>query len=153
IVSGKIAQSVNLTNTSQLVSVTDSTSLNLNGPFTVAAWVNLSSLPSANKYPNIVAKLNTASGNYGYGLFWNSTGIAGIIGSGTPSWSLTPVYTPAVGAWNHYAVVFDGTYLSLYVNGAYYSQTPAAAPASTATVPVKMGPHYSNPGTYGVMNG
>src|SRR5262249_44749576 len=57
------------------------------------------------------------------------------------------------GVWNHYVSVFDGTNLTLYVNGAQYSQVAATAPGSTATVPIKMGPHYSNPATYGVVNG
>src|SRR5206468_1714463 len=47
----------------------------------------------------------------------------------------------------------DGTYLKLYVNGVFSSQTAAAAPADTTGIPVKMGLHYSNPATYGYISG
>src|SRR5262249_4653919 len=48
--------------------------------------------------------------------------------------------------------VFDGSMLTLYVDGAVISQVTATAPGSTPGIPVKMGPHYSNPGAYGVIN-
>jgi hypothetical protein len=101
-----------------------------------------------------VAKLSSPSSCYGYGLSWNGSSVVGIIGSGTPSWTTTagsPV--PAVGTWNHYAAVFDGAVLKLYVNGAFYTQTAASAPADTAGVPLKIGAHYSNPSVYGYING
>ena len=154
IMPGKLGQAVSLTNLSQLVNVPDSASLNITGPFTVAAWVNFSALPGAGRYPSIVAKLYDLSGHdYGYGLIWNGTGVIGMIGTGGAAWTQTSAYTPAVGVWNHYASVFDGVNLKLYVNGVLYSQVAAAAPGSTATIPVKMGPHYSNPTTYGFVNG
>jgi hypothetical protein len=78
IVTGKIGQAVNLTTTSQFVNVLDSTSLNLMGPFTVAAWVQFNSLPAAGKYPSVVAKLSSPSAYYGYGMYWNGAGVAGI---------------------------------------------------------------------------
>src|SRR5439155_10077672 len=53
----------------------------------------------------------------------------------------------------HYVAVFDGSILKLYVNGALYSQTAATAPGDTTGIPVKMGAHYSNPSTYGYING
>src|SRR5207247_7388185 len=115
IVAGRIAQAVNLDGVTDLVSAPDSANLNITGPFTVSAWVNFNSLPSSGKYPNIVAKLNSPSSCYGYGLFWSGTGVSGIIGSGSPSWTIAgPGYTPAVGAWNHYVVVFDGANMLLY---------------------------------------
>src|SRR5262249_40391602 len=140
IVPGRTNQAVNLDGISDLVSVSDSANLNIKGPFTVSAWVNFKSLPSSSQYPNIVAKLNSPSSCYGYGLYWSGSGVSGIIGSGSPSWtSAGPGYTPAVGAWNHYVVVFDGANLMLYVNGSFFSQTPASAPGDTTGVPVKMG--------------
>ncbi len=153
IVNGKIAQAVNLDGVSGLVNVPNSTSLNITGPFTVAAWVNFNALPSPGKYPSVVAKLTSPSGYYGYGLFWNGSGVSGIIGPGSAQWYIPSPHTPTVGAWNHYAAVFDGTYLKLYVNGVFYSQVAAAAPGNTTGVPVKIGPHYSNPGSYGYLNG
>src|SRR5262249_49804973 len=129
--------------------VPDSASLNIKGAFTVAVWANFNTLPSASQYPNIVAKLSSPASCYGYGIYWSGSGVSGIVGSGSPSWtSAGPGYTPAAGVWNHYAVVFDGANLKLYVNGALYSQTTSSAPGDTAGIPVKMGAHYSNPTTY-----
>jgi len=122
IVTGKIGQGVNLTDSSQLVNVLDSASLNLTGPFTVAAWVQFNSLPSVGRYPSVVAKLSSPSAYYGYGMYWNGTGVAGIVGPGSANWYTTSPYTPAAGTWHHYASVFDGTYLKLYVDGTPYSQ-------------------------------
>jgi hypothetical protein len=153
IVTGKIGQSVNLTTASQLVNVLDSASLNLMGPFTVAAWVQFNSLPGAGKYPSVVAKLSSPSAYYGYGMYWNGAGVAGIVGPGSARWYTTSPYTPTAGTWHHYASVFDGTYLKLYIDGTLYSQVASTAPGSTAGTPVKMGPHYSNPASYGVVNG
>ena len=150
---GKVGQAVILTNISQSVSVADSATLNLRGPFTVASWVNFSALPGPGKYPNVVAKLSSPAGYYGYGMFWNGSGVAGIIGPGSSTWYTTSPYVPTAGVWNHYVTVFDGTNLRLYVNGTQYSQVAATAPGSTATIPIKMGPHYSNPSAYGVING
>src|SRR5207302_8783172 len=98
IVPGKTNQAVKLDGVSDLVSVPDSANLNIKGPFTVAAWVNLASVPSSGQYPNVVAKLTSPSSTYGYGLFWNGSGVAGIIGSGSPSWSITsPSSAPMAG--------------------------------------------------------
>ncbi len=154
IVPGKTNQAVSLDGSSGLVAVPDSPGLNITGPFTAAAWVNLNTLPGLTQYPVVVGKLSSPSSCYGFGIGWNGSGMVGIVGSGLPSWTVTPVTpAPAVGAWNHYAVVFDGTLLKLYLNGALYSQTSASAPASTAGSPVKMGAHYSDPSVYGYING
>jgi hypothetical protein len=153
VVPGKIAEAIDLTDASQCVDVSDSTNLNLIGSFTVAAWVNFSSLPSPGQYPNVVAKLASPAGYYGYGLFWNGTGVSGIIGPGSAMWYTTAPYIPSPGTWYHFVSAFDGTYLRLYVNGAQYAQVAATAPGSTANIPIKIGPHYSNPTAYGVIKG
>jgi hypothetical protein len=86
-------------------------------------------------------------------MLWDGSGVAGIIGPGSAMWHITSSYTPAVGVWNNYAVVFDGSSLSLYINGAVYSQVPAAAPGDTAGVPVLIGRHYSDPISFGYFGG
>src|SRR5262249_60257206 len=114
--------------------------LNLTVPFPVPGWVTFNFCPVAGQYPNFVANLNTPAGYYGYGMFWNGTGVSAIIGPGSAKWYTTSAYIPAAGAWNHFVSVFDGTNLKLYVNGVQYSQVAASAPGSTATIPIKMGP-------------
>jgi hypothetical protein len=154
IVPGKTNQAVSLDGYSGSVSAADAANLNITGPFTVATWINFNALPGFSQYPSIVAKLSSPSSCYGYGISWNGSGVVGILGSGSPSWTVTagsPV--PVVGAWNHYAVVFDGSVLKLYVNGALHTQTAASAPASSSGAPIKMGAHYSNPSVYGFVNG
>jgi hypothetical protein len=154
IVPGKTNQAVNLDGNSGIVTAPDSPNVNVTGAFTVAAWVNFNALPGSGQYPSIVGKLSSPSSCYGYGLSWNGSGVVGIIGSGFPSWTTTAGSPPpAIGTWNHYAAVFDGTVLKLYVNGALATQTAASAPAGTVGVPVKMGAHYSNPSVYGYLNG
>ena len=71
IVPGKANQAVKLDGISDLVSVPDSASLNIKGPFTVAAWINFAALLGSSQYPNVVAKLTSPSSNYGNGLYWN----------------------------------------------------------------------------------
>src|SRR5262249_10508725 len=106
---GKIARAIALTNASDLVSVPDSASLNLTGAFTTSAWVNFNPLPGYGQYPNVVAKLTSPSVYSGFGLFWNSSGVSGIIGPGTSHWYVTAPYRPTAGTWHHYVTTFDGT--------------------------------------------
>ena len=154
VVPGKTNQAISLDGYSGAVTAPDAASLNMTGPFTVATWVNFNTLPAFSQYPSIVAKLTSPSSCYGYGISWNGAGVIGIIGSGSPSWTVTPASpAPVVGAWNHYAAVFDGSVLKLYVNGALHSQTVATAPASSSGAPIKMGAHYGNPSVYGFVNG
>ncbi|MFH0908189.1 MAG: LamG-like jellyroll fold domain-containing protein [bacterium] len=101
--------------------------------FTVEAWVRPATISPANEV--IVEKSHVYSGTFGYRVLANFR--LGITNNGRPyvAYNNTAGDTaPAVGAqqfalaanqWAHLAGVFDGTNLTLYVNGVFAGSTPS----------------------------
>lgn len=99
----------------------NSTPLNLSGgAYTIEGWINPSGIYVNDGQPNGLQGYNNIVGKRGYGtnaawVVYLNTG-NGYIGffNGTNYQSTT---TPTAGVWNHFAAVFDGTNISLYLNG------------------------------------
>jgi hypothetical protein len=114
---------------SQYVTVPDTASLRLGaggGSWTVATWVNLTTVPGAGLVYSLVNKDNPAAGDSDYQLLVNN----GVFGAGL-GWTVlfdqggghhytNLAVTMNAGTWYHLAGVWDGTAknLYLYVNGA-----------------------------------
>ena len=121
---------------SDCATVFESASLPLAGSWTVSAWVSLASIPASGQAYALVVKPN-AFAQHNYALFLDH----GYLGNPNLSWVATfqdvsgtswpSAVTDAVTAntWYQVAGVWDGTRLTLYVNGtARSSTTPGAVP-------------------------
>lgn len=107
------------------VTVDTSPLLNLGGSFTISAWVNPQSSQSAE--PTLVAK--EVPGGLPYVLYAQGSGGVGpnayaMIGS-TYHQSAAPNRLPA-NTWSHLAATYDGSVLSVYVDGVLASSQPVS---------------------------
>jgi hypothetical protein len=101
--------------------VANSTPLNLSGgSYTIEGWINPSGIYVNDGVANGLTGYNNIVGKRGYGtnaawVVYLNTG-NGYLGffNGTNYQSTT---TPTAGVWSHFAAVFDGTNISLYLNG------------------------------------
>jgi alpha-L-fucosidase len=112
------------------VAVNSSSSLNLT-KFTVAMWVNLTSLPAANSYYALAVKGADLSENYELLVGYPSAGsihfpIKWTDGTRSGDSSSTQL---TAGAWKHVVVTYDGTNAKVYINAVLdttktYGKTP-----------------------------
>ena len=133
-VTGKIGQAIRFDGTDDYISVPHSSSLNLSGPLTIAAWVKPTVAGAS--YPAIVTKgaLNTT-----YSIFLN--GGAAHIRTTADGSTFGTTNLPA-GVWSHVVGTWDGSSLDkIYVNGAQENSTGGNTTLSTSTDPVGIGGH------------
>ena len=114
------------------VTVSNAASLNPVRTITISAWINADNWFSASR---ILEKGNT--GNQ-YGLFVNNSGqlvffLAGVTGG---TLLTTP---PAAGAWHHVAGTYDGSLISIYIDGQLVAQQPASGGLAITTDPLAIG--------------
>ncbi len=117
--------------TDDLVNVGDTTDLNISNIFTVSAWVR-SQGPS--DY-GIIAGTTDAGDLNGYYITINqATGYPTVYSLQNPSYQSAVVATNILGDddWHHLAGVFDGTNLTMYLDGT--PGTPVAASAPTTNL-------------------
>ncbi len=106
------------------VSVPDNNSLDISGSFSVSAWVKWNVF----KNYGVIVQKNTGGGaaSINYGIWSYDTYIAGYIGNGSQSNSVSISYSSAgisTGNWYLVSLVSDGSNLKLYVNGILKSST------------------------------
>ena len=122
---------------SSYLTLADSTPLTLSGAFTIEGWVN----PTGN-YPasaniligkrflvspytgSFLVYLNPTTGNLG---FWNGTT------------GYTSTTTPISNQWNHFAAVYDGANLSLFLNGVRVLSPTAVTITNVVGAPIVIG--------------
>ena len=133
--SGRFGGALTFNGSSSLVSVPDSTSLDLTTGFTVEAWVKPAAAMGA-AWQTIAIK--EQPGDFVYGLYANSNtsvpaGVAFAAGGKQDSRG-TSALQPNV--WTHVATTWDGAVLRLYVNGTQVSSraVTGSMPASTGAL-------------------
>ena len=124
-----ISGSASFTGTTQYLTVPNSTALNLSGqPFTIEGWIYPMGVYST--WNTIITKrgitaVNSAwevglAENTGYLYFW---------AGGSVFYSAT---TPTAHTWNHFAAVYDGANINLYLNGSRIFQDGITGPVDQA---------------------
>ncbi|MHB1484834.1 MAG: LamG domain-containing protein [Saccharofermentanales bacterium] len=120
-VAGKQDFAVSLNGTSGYVNVADNDILDNMSKLTLSVWIKLSSLPSANKYYDIISKEDGSTGSFRILLASDGTGHIelpttnnGWYSSGTTAGWTTPMTT---GTWYHIVATYDGSYVRMYING------------------------------------
>ena len=121
-------------NGSQTVGVPDNAALDLSGPWTVSGWIELSAMPASGYLGPVLKKSNGAAFNYllayNNGAYFAGTGWVILYYDASNHLQSTSYGTTAVlNQWYFLAGVWDGTTLSLYLNGGLVgSSTPSASP-------------------------
>jgi len=155
--SGKIGSALTLNGTTQDVSVPDVASLRLAGSWTVSGWINMPSLPPSGDRYTLVSK-NDASSNENYEILVDNQSNSNMFGVTGPSFVVHfatsggvdkfATYTAPIntGTWYLVTGTWDGTTLTLYVNGASVAtNVPGAVPASASGQALLIG--YDNTGS------
>lgn len=123
-VAGKVGQAFSFDGAGDYVTIPDHPSLNPTAAITVDAWIFSNNTSYA---PPIVKKTDDASGyalelsqDSSQVLFWVNLG-----SGGSGGWFSSPAGGLTRGIWTHVAGVYDGTSVSLYMNGQLIGSTPA----------------------------
>jgi Concanavalin A-like lectin/glucanases superfamily len=155
ITSGPTGGGLTLNGSNQFVSVSDAASIRLSGSWTASAWVNVTTLPtSGNRAKLIVRDDSTQNTNYGLDIDngKHCTGVSWSVyfnnSSGT-NYSTCYAATINTGTWYLVTGTWDGTTLSLYLNGAFVANsTPGATPASDSGGDLDLGHEYESTSDY-----
>ena len=128
----------------------DSSSLNVTGPFTVTAWIKPSSLP--NQYVGIVGKWNYATTvDRCFLMHLSGDRVKFTVspdGTGTDQ-NEVGFYSAqhlTANVWSHVACVYDGTSLSIYIDGALDAAVPYNGPIHVSNYPLEIGRYNSSNG-------
>ena len=115
---GEVGQAFSFDGVSGAVDVPDSSSLRLTNQITIEAWIK----PLVtNGDQSIVAKLSSATGNYGYQFnLTQGNVLVGAFNSPGLGWPSSYLLCPiplVLGTWNHVAWTYDQSVMKLYFNG------------------------------------
>lgn len=128
--------------TASYVEVPNSASLNPTNALTIEAWIKPDSF-GTNVYSNyIVGKEDWATSSAGYCLRCGSTGSLSFnFSDGFGGWKevIDSSSSLNIGIWTHVAGVFDGTKLSLYINGVLSGSLLYSGTIHTSTYPLRIG--------------
>jgi hypothetical protein len=122
------------------LTVPDATPFNLSGgTYTIDGWIN----PSGNysNYRTIIAKrVDGGSASTAWEVYLRtSTGVFSFYNGTNYESSVTPV----ANTWNHFAAVYDGTNINLYLNGTRVLQSATTNTNISASVKIGSYPGYS----------
>jgi hypothetical protein len=133
---------LNFDGTNDYVSCGNASSLNITGAITVEAWINADTWNANSWGGTIVGKDNTNS--TGYVLRCGNNGMLSfVIGIGGAWHEALSGAVMQAGRWNCVAGVFDGTTLSVYVNGVLSGQHSVTSTIGISTQSLLIG---SSPG-------
>jgi hypothetical protein len=114
------------------VTVSDSPSLDPNNGITIAAWVN------ADNWYNTPRILEKGMSDNQYALFINASTQLEFLVAGVTNGALG-VSLPSAGAWHHLAGTYDGSLMSLYIDGQLVTQQVAVGALPATTDPLVIG--------------
>jgi 1,4-alpha-glucan branching enzyme len=130
--SGIINGALNFDGESTQVTVSNAASLNPVQTITISAWVNASNWFDT---PRILEKGNSDNQ---YGLFVNGSGQLEFLLAGVANGTLSTT-PPSAGAWHHVSGTYDGSLISLYIDGQLVAQQSASGPLAITTDPLAIG--------------
>ena len=116
---GEVGEAFNLNGTSQYVDVPYNAALTATTNLTVEAWIYPRGLNPASASPIVKKSGEGLAQQDGYSLEMNDTGGVAIWGyiNGGVGWVPSVPATVPLNQWSHVAGVYDGTNLSMYLNG------------------------------------
>jgi hypothetical protein len=142
---GDSDSSVGVNSTSQNISVPDSASLKP-AQISVEAWVKPDSATIA-EFDSPLMKTSNDNWTDGYGFFYRSSGTT--LGFFVSSWGVNASATIALDRWTHVVGTYDGTTLSLYLNGTLANSRSWGSGITHATNALYIGSGATGSGTAG----
>ena len=135
---GKFGNAVSFNGTNNFVTVPDAATLDLGATGTVEAWVKLAAV---NRWNGVIAKGNANSDDaQNYAIEIDDTNhVRCGLGNGSSFRVLVSTATLAVNQFYHLACTWDGTTLSVYINGALNTSTAQALTPAGNTAPLSIG--------------
>src|SRR5262249_12840317 len=141
-VPGRYGNGLAFNGTNSLVTVLSNDSLGLTNAMTLEAWVQPTAVSSSG-WTSILMKERTTSG-LSYGLFGNdgtpnppqSAGYAHI---GPADEKVAAGPAPPLNTWTHVALTFDGTSMTLHINGVPRGSSTVTGSITTSTDPLRIG--------------
>ncbi len=110
------------------------TSLNLQSPFSLEAWIKPAALPASGAFASVLTK------GEAYSLQFNGPRMEfTVIQSGTRRRLQAPIGAVVVGTTYHVVGTFDGTTQRLYLNGVQVASAALSGKASVSTAPLVVG--------------
>jgi len=111
---GKSGSGLQFDGVDDVVTIPNSASLNFTGPFSMEVWIKPSAVQS-NLYPKVIAKQNHyvfhLTQTFPSSVVLNLFNASGLQQTGSNENAI------ASGVWNHVVLVYNGSYVSMYVNG------------------------------------
>src|ERR1017187_8031595 len=129
---GIINGALNFDGESTQVTVSNAASLDPVQTITISMWVNASYWFNT---PRILEKGNTDNQ---YGLFVNGSGQLEFLLAGVTGGTLVTT-PPSAGGWHHIAATYDGSLISLYIDGQLVAQQAASGALAITTDPLAIG--------------
>jgi hypothetical protein len=133
---GKVGKGLNFDGINDWVTVPDDNGLDFTTSFTIAAWVQPSSVGTWR-----TAMLKERSGGLAYGLYASDdrSRPAVYINLGGADLNATGTSALPLNTWSHLAATFDGSTVRLYVNGKQAAQLTARGSVVTSQSPLRIG--------------
>ncbi len=133
-------RSVLLDGTTGSVDVTNIAGLAFTGPFTLSAWVRLTSTPDHQM--GVIEFFDSPGTGFPNGYFLRLGKVGNvatahhlkfIVGDGAAEYEATESFSIPLNTWTHVAGVFDGTFIEIYRDGVSRDSVPAAAPGASSS--------------------
>ena len=134
---GKYGSALLFDGVDDYVLVPDSTSLRVASEFTIEGWFKFNDLSITS---DMFRKMDNVGAVWrGFYIACSSSGQIQLrYGSSVADQWYTNIYSPAVGIWNHYAFVYSGGKISVYVDGVQ-KLSPSTAPYEDSADNLKIG--------------
>ena len=132
---GRYGNALSFNGTNAWVNVADTAALHLTSAMTVEAWVRPTTLGD---WRTIAIK--ERSGYYDWALYGNNDAdVPAAHVFNTADREARGTATLAAGAWTHVAMTYNGSALTLYMNGVQAATTPTSGALTANTGPLKIG--------------
>ena len=140
---GKVGNALSFDGTNDFVSVPDNATLDLGGTGTLAAWVRLDTL---NRWHSVIAKGNANDSRvHNYALEITDTNrVYCNLGNNSSDLLLESTTTLATGQFRHLACTWNGTTLSLYIDGVLNTSRAQTLTPAGNTAPLYIGQYGGN---------
>jgi hypothetical protein len=134
---GRFGKALTFNGSSSMVTVADSSSLDLTNGMTLEAWVNPTTVAD---WQTVIMKENSPRNDFTYGLMSNTPygGPGGWVNLGGARAAESPTRL-AAGTWTHVAATYDGSNLRFYRNGALVTTLATTGSMVASTGALRIG--------------